>query len=63
MAMETDLLRAALTVLLMVAFIGVWAWAWSRKRRSAFDQASRLPLEDDQQSVPDTPSSSTQEKE
>lgn len=35
------------TVVMFVLFIGIWAWAWSNRRKSAFDAAARLPLEDD----------------
>lgn len=31
----------------MVFFLGVVAWAYSSKRKSEFDEAARLPLEDD----------------
>jgi cytochrome c oxidase cbb3-type subunit 4 len=35
------------TVLLFLIFIGIVLWAWSGKRKQAFDEAARLPLEDD----------------
>jgi cytochrome c oxidase cbb3-type subunit 4 len=34
------------TVLLMSAFIGVWAWAWLPRHRGTFGRLSRLPMED-----------------
>ncbi len=34
-------------VLLLVVFLGIVAWAWSAKRRAAFDEAARLPLEEE----------------
>jgi len=34
------------TVLLMSAFIGVWAWAWLPRHRGAFNRLARLPMED-----------------
>jgi len=34
------------TVLLMAAFIGVWAWAWLPRHRRAFGRLARLPMED-----------------
>lgn len=42
-----NLLRGITTTLAMLAFVGVAVWAWSRKRRDGFDEASRLPLEED----------------
>jgi len=48
MSPETlGLLRGLATLFAMVAFIGVWVWAWSRKRKQKFDDAARLPLEED----------------
>jgi len=37
-----------ITLLLLIAFIGVWAWAWLPRHRQVFDRMSRLPLEDDE---------------
>lgn len=34
------------TALLLVVFIGAWAWAWSPRRRRDFDEAARLPLDE-----------------
>ena len=34
-------------VVFMAYFIGLTLWAYQSKRRSAFEQAERLPLEDD----------------
>jgi cytochrome c oxidase cbb3-type subunit 4 len=36
------------TTTLLVVFIAGWAWAWSPRRRKDFDEAARLPLEDDE---------------
>jgi cytochrome c oxidase cbb3-type subunit IV len=41
-------LRGLITVLLLVLFVAVWVWTWSRKRKSQFDEAARMPLEDDE---------------
>jgi cytochrome c oxidase cbb3-type subunit 4 len=35
------------TATLLVVFLAGWAWAWSPRRRQDFDEAARLPLEDD----------------
>lgn len=32
---------------LLVIFIGIVVWAWSGKRKRGFDEAARLPLDDD----------------
>ncbi|MEM9533829.1 MAG: cbb3-type cytochrome c oxidase subunit 3 [Pseudomonadota bacterium] len=31
---------------MLIAFCGVVVWAYSRRRRSDFDEAARLPLDD-----------------
>lgn len=36
-----------ITAVLLVVFLGAAGWAWSRGRRGEFEQAARLPLEDD----------------
>ena len=35
------------TLLLFLVFIGIVIWAWSSKRKKRFDEAAKLPLEDD----------------
>jgi cytochrome c oxidase cbb3-type subunit 4 len=35
------------TLLLMLTFVGIVLWAWSGKRKKDFDEAARLPLDDD----------------
>src|SRR5690606_22376133 len=35
------------TAVLLVLFIGGWIWAWSPARRTEFEQAAQLPLEED----------------
>ncbi len=45
--MDLNDLRSLLTVLLLVVFVGIVAWAWSRRNREAFDEASRLPFQEE----------------
>ncbi len=35
------------TVFLFVLFLAITVWAWSARRKADFDEAARLPLEDD----------------
>jgi cytochrome c oxidase cbb3-type subunit 4 len=35
------------TALLLLVFLGGWAWAWSPRRRKDFEEAARLPLDED----------------
>lgn len=44
--MDINDLRSLGTVLAFLAFVGIIAWAWSGKRKEAYDEAARLPLED-----------------
>lgn len=45
--MDLPTLRGLVTLVLMLAFIGIVIWAWSGKRKKDFEQAARLPLEDE----------------
>ena len=45
--MSSGTLSGIVTALLLVLFIGVCIWAYSSRRRSRFDAAARMPLEDD----------------
>jgi cytochrome c oxidase cbb3-type subunit 4 len=47
MNMDLPLLRGIITVVLLVAFVGLVIWAWSSKRTTDFEEAALLPLEDD----------------
>ncbi len=35
------------TLALLAIFIGIVAWAWSKRRKERFEQAARMPLEDE----------------
>ena len=45
--MDWGTAMGVITAVLLVAFLGVVVWAYSKKRRRAFDEAARLPLQDD----------------
>jgi cytochrome c oxidase cbb3-type subunit 4 len=45
--MSITLIQSLWTILVMVTFLGIVAWAFSSKRKSAFDEAARLPFEDE----------------
>jgi cytochrome c oxidase cbb3-type subunit 4 len=45
--MDINILRSLITVLSLVAFLGIVFWAWSAKRKTAFDEAAQLPFADD----------------
>ncbi len=50
--MDINDLRSLGTVLAFLAFIGIVAWAWSGKRKQSYEEAARLPLEDDDSATP-----------
>ncbi len=45
--MDIGTFRGIVTLLLLVAFVALVAWAWSKRRKAAFDELARMPLEDD----------------
>ncbi|MDO8313962.1 MAG: cbb3-type cytochrome c oxidase subunit 3 [Rugosibacter sp.] len=45
--MDINNLRSVITVLLFLIFIGIVWWAYSDRRKPAYDQAARIPLDDD----------------
>lgn len=48
MSEETfGIVRGLTTLFAMLGFIGVCVWAYSRRHQRRFDDAARLPLEDE----------------
>ena len=47
MSMDVQIIRISITVIAFVLFVGIWIWAWSARHRARFEQAARIPLEDD----------------
>jgi cytochrome c oxidase cbb3-type subunit 4 len=45
--MDVNTLRSIVTVLGFITFIGIVMWAWSRRNAAEFEQAARLPFEQD----------------
>ncbi len=45
--MDINLLRSIVTVAALVVFIGIVIWAWSKRNQADFDEAARLPFEQD----------------
>ena len=46
--MDITLVRSILTAVMFAVFMGIVLWAWSGRRKSDFEAAARLPLDDDQ---------------
>ena len=47
--MDINTLRTLSTVFIVLAFAGVCWWALGKSRKSRFDEAARLPFDDDLQ--------------
>ncbi len=45
--MDINDLRSIVTVVSLLTFVGIVAWAWSKRNKADFDEAARLPLNDD----------------
>ena len=44
--------QGIMLLVLIGAFIGLWVWAWSHKHKERFHDASMLPLEEDDGTIP-----------
>jgi cytochrome c oxidase cbb3-type subunit 4 len=51
--MDINIIRAVLTIILIIAFLGLVIWAWSSKRKDTFDKLSQMPLEEDDGQAPE----------
>ncbi|MEK7435541.1 MAG: cbb3-type cytochrome c oxidase subunit 3 [Pseudomonadota bacterium] len=49
--MDINTLRSIVTVLAFAAFIGIVLWAYSDRSKAGFDQAARLPFEEDEDGI------------
>jgi cytochrome c oxidase cbb3-type subunit 4 len=45
--MDIGVFRGLVTGVLLGLFVWLAIWSWSRKRRSTFDAAAQMPLDDD----------------
>jgi cytochrome c oxidase cbb3-type subunit 4 len=45
--MDITDVRIAVTLISFVAFIAILRWAWSRRNQTSFDEAAKLPFQDD----------------
>ena len=46
--MDKYTLHGLFTVVLFVAFVLLWRNAWRKQMKSSFDEAAKLPLQDDE---------------
>ena len=45
--MDINMLRSIVAVVAFAVFIGIVIWAWSGRNRARFEEAARLPFEQD----------------
>ncbi|MGP1516926.1 MAG: cbb3-type cytochrome oxidase subunit 3 [Ottowia sp.] len=45
--MDINTLRSISTVLALIVFVGIAVWAWSKRNQAGFDEAARLPFDQD----------------
>ena len=55
--MTFTLFQSIWSIVVMITFLGIVAWAYSSKRKTAFDEAARLPFEDEPSTDNNKPSS------
>ncbi len=49
--MDINTLRSIITVIAFVTFIAIVLWAYSDRSKAAFDQAARLPFDEDDDGI------------
>jgi len=52
MPMDITLIQSIWTVVAFITFIVIVLWAWSSHRKQAFEDAARLPFEEDEHMTP-----------
>ena len=55
--MDAGFLHGAWTAALLAVFVAIVVWAWSARRARDFDEAARLPLEEDADDTAEWPRS------
>ena len=40
------MISGLITLGLLILFLGAWVWAWSPRRKTEFDEAARMPLDE-----------------
>lgn len=45
--MDLNDLRSTVTVVSLLTFLGIIVWAWSKRNKASFDEAEKLPFNDE----------------
>jgi cytochrome c oxidase cbb3-type subunit 4 len=59
--MTFTLFQSLWSIVILITFLGIVFWAYSSKRTAAFDEAARLPFDDEPPSEENKPSSSAKQ--
>jgi len=54
--MDFTLIQSLWSIVILITFLGIVLWAYSGKRKTAFDEAARLPFDDEVPGNGDNPS-------
>ena len=46
--MDFGLVQGIWTIIVLVVFVGIVIWAWSGKRKKHFDEAARIPFDENE---------------
>ena len=49
--MDINILRSIMTVIAFAAFVAIVLWAYSDRSKAAFEQAARLPFEEEDEGI------------
>lgn len=49
--MNPTTLQSIWTIVALATFVGIVVWAWSRRAQPGFEEAARMPLEDDPEPI------------
>ncbi len=50
--MDSGLIGSILTVIFFLVFVGIVWWAYHKDNRAKYDEAARLPFEEDEPTAP-----------
>ncbi|GLS12707.1 MULTISPECIES: cbb3-type cytochrome oxidase subunit 3 [Hydrogenophaga] len=45
--MDINDLRSIVTAISLLTFVGIVVWAWSKRNQADFEEAARLPFQED----------------
>jgi len=55
--MSFTMIQALWSIVILITFLGIVVWAYSGKRKARFDEAARVPFDDEPSNEKNKPSS------